>query len=51
MGILEILIVVILLLWVTGGFIFPVGTSLIHLLLVIVAIIIVIRLLQGRSVL
>ena len=50
MGILEILLVVILLLWLAGWG-FHVGGSLIHLLLVVLIIIVVIRLLQGRNVL
>jgi len=46
MGLLEILIVVVLVAWLLGGFVFPVGTPLIHLLLVLVVIIVVIKLLR-----
>jgi hypothetical protein len=50
MGVLEVLIVVLLVLWLLGGFVVPVGGSLIHLLLVLVLVLVVVRLLQGRSV-
>jgi hypothetical protein len=50
MGVLEILIVVLLVLWLLGGVAFPVGTSLVHLLLVLVLILVVIRLTQGRNI-
>lgn len=50
MSVLEFLIVVIVILWVTG-FAFSVGGSLIHLLLVLILILIVLRLVQGRGVL
>jgi hypothetical protein len=45
---LETLIVIILVLWLLGAFVIPVGTGLIHLLLVVILAIVVIRLLQGR---
>jgi hypothetical protein len=45
---LETLIVVLLLLWLLGWLIVPVGGSLIHLLLVIILVVVLIRLLQGR---
>lgn len=47
---LEAVIVVLLILWLLGAFVSPVG-DLIHLLLVVVAVVVVIRLLQGRKVL
>jgi Family of unknown function (DUF5670) len=50
MGVIEVLIVVLLVLWLLGGFVVPVGGSLIHLLLVLVLVLVVVRLLQGRSV-
>ena len=50
MSLLELLIVIILVGWLVGAFIFPVGGSLIHVLLVVVLVLIVVRLLQGRSV-
>jgi len=50
MGLLEILILVVLLIWLTGAFVVPVGGSLIHLLLLIVLILVIVRLAQGRSI-
>ena len=47
---LEILIVVIIILWLVGFLAIPSLGGLVHLLLVIVLILIVIRLLQGRKV-
>jgi len=49
MSLLEILIVILLVAWLFEGVIFPVGTSLVHLILVVILILIVVRLLQGRS--
>jgi hypothetical protein len=50
MGILEILLIVILILWLAGvGF--GVAGNLIHLLLVVALIVLIIRLVQGRRVL
>lgn len=43
MGVLEVLIVVLLVLWLLGGFVVPVGGSLIHLLLVLVLVLIIVR--------
>jgi hypothetical protein len=48
---LETVIVILLVLWILGAFIAPVGTDLIHLLLVIVLVVVVLRFLQGRRVL
>jgi Family of unknown function (DUF5670) len=45
---LEAIIVVLLILWLLGGFVFPFGGSLIHLLLVLIVIVILVRVLQGR---
>ncbi len=42
------IIVILLVLWLLGAFVFPVGTGLIHLLLVIAAIALVWRLVTGR---
>jgi hypothetical protein len=50
MNLLELLIVLILILWLTGAFVVPVGGSLIHLLLVVVIVLILVRLLQGRAI-
>ncbi|WP_439626174.1 lmo0937 family membrane protein [Gemmata sp.] len=48
---LETVILVLVLLWLLGAFIAPVGSDLIHLLLVIILVVVVVRLLQGRRVL
>jgi hypothetical protein len=50
MGLLELLIIVLLVAWLTGAFVVPIGGSLIHLLLVIALIIVVLRLLRGQAV-
>jgi len=47
--ILEVLIVVVLLAWVLGAFVVPVGGNLIHLLLVVLLIVILLRVLTGRG--
>jgi hypothetical protein len=41
---------VLLILWILGAFVVPVGGSLIHLLLVIAVIVIIYRLVTGRPV-
>jgi hypothetical protein len=46
---LETIIIVLLILWLMGWLAFPIGGNLIHLLLVIILIVVLIRLLQGRS--
>jgi uncharacterized protein DUF5670 len=51
MGLLELLIVVLLILWLLGFLVVPIGGSAIHVLLVIVVVLVLVRLLQGRSVL
>jgi hypothetical protein len=51
MSLLELLIVIILIGWLLGAFVFPVGGSLIHALLVVVLALIIVRILQGRTVL
>jgi hypothetical protein len=45
---LETIIIVLLLIWLLGGFVFPFGGNLIHLLLVLVLVVVLVRLLQGR---
>jgi Family of unknown function (DUF5670) len=45
---LEAIIVVLLILWLLGAFIAPIGGNLIHLLLLVVLVVVVLRLLQGR---
>jgi hypothetical protein len=42
--------IILLILWLLGAFVFPVGGGLIHILLVIALIVIVYRLLTGRRV-
>lgn len=42
--------IILLILWVLGAFVMPVGGALIHLLLVIALVVIVYRLLTGRKV-
>jgi hypothetical protein len=48
---LETVILVLILLWLLGAFVYPFGGGLIHLLLVVAAVVLVVRLLQGRRVL
>jgi len=50
MNLLELLIVIVLIGWLVGAFVFPVGGQLIHILLVVVLVLIVVRLLQGRNI-
>ena len=50
MGILETLIVILLVLWLLGGFVVPVGGPLIHVLLLIVLVLVIVRILQGRTI-
>ena len=45
---LETVILVLLVLWLLGAFVVPIGTNLIHLVLVVVLIVLVFRMLQGR---
>lgn len=45
---LETIILVLVLLWLLGAFVVPVGSNLVHLLLVVVLVVVVVRLLQGR---
>jgi len=46
---LETIILILLILWLLGGFVFPIGGNIIHLLLVVILIVVLLRLLQGRS--
>jgi hypothetical protein len=48
---LETIIVILVLLWLLGAFVVPLGSDLIHILLVVVLVVVVVRLLQGRRVL
>ena len=45
---LVLLVVVLLILWLMGAFVYPIGGNLIHLLLVVILVLVVIRLLEGR---
>jgi hypothetical protein len=45
---LETIIVILVLLWLLGAFVVPLGSDLIHILLVVVLVVVVVRLLQGR---
>jgi len=46
---LETIILILVVLWLLGAFIMPFGGDLIHILLVIILVVIVLRLLGGRS--
>ena len=46
---LTTIVIVLLVLWLLGAFVVPVGGSLIHLLLVFAVIVILIRVIQGRD--
>ena len=48
---LEAIVVILVVLWALGFFAFHVGGGLIHALIVIALVILIIRLLKGRSVL
>lgn len=50
MGLLEVLIVVLLIFWLVGVVAVPVTGGAIHILLVIVLVLVVVRLLTGRTV-
>ncbi len=43
------IVVILLILWLLGAFVVPVGGSLIHILLVIAVIVIIVNLVRGRS--
>jgi hypothetical protein len=46
---LETIILVLIILWLLGWFIIPTLGSLIHLLLIIILVLVIIRLVQGKS--
>ncbi len=46
---LSTIVIVLLVLWLLGAFVVPVGGSLIHLLLVIAVIVVIFRVIQGRD--
>ncbi len=45
---LETIAVILLVLWLLGAFIVPLGGDLIHLLLVVIVVVVILRLLQGQ---
>lgn len=47
---LELVIVVVLILWLLGAFVVPVGGSLIHVLLVVVLVLVLVRYVTGRPI-
>lgn len=51
MGLLELVIVLLLVLWITGNLVFPAVGQLLHVLFVIAVILIIVRLFQSRKVL
>ena len=42
--------IILFVLWLLGGFVFPIAGSLIHILLVLAAIVVVYRLVTGRKI-
>lgn len=46
---LETVAIVVLILWLIGWLVVPVGGNLIHLLLVLILLVVLIRLLRGQS--
>jgi hypothetical protein len=46
---LSTIVIILLVLWLLGAFVVPVGGNLIHLLLVIAVIVILVRVIQGRD--
>jgi len=46
---LDTILLILVLVWLLGWLVVPVGGSLIHLLLVLILVVVLIRLLQGRS--
>ena len=48
MGLLELLIVILLVLWLVGAFAFPIGGSAVHILIVIVLVLVVLRFARGQ---
>jgi hypothetical protein len=46
---LETIVLILVILWLLGAFVVPIGGNIIHLLLVVILIVVLIRLLQGRN--
>ena len=49
-NLLYVIAVILIIGWLLGAFVFPVGSGLIHILLVIAFIAIIIRLIQGKKI-
>lgn len=47
---LELLIVVVLILWLLGAFVVPVGGSAVHVLLIVVLVLVLVRWVTGRPI-
>lgn len=45
---LETIILILVILWLLGAFVAPFGGDLIHLLLVVILVVVLVRVLQGR---
>jgi hypothetical protein len=50
MGILELLMIILVIAWLLGMVALPVGTSAIHLLLVVVLVLLIVKLMRGQRV-
>lgn len=50
MDLLWLIVIILLVFWLLGAWVVPVGGSLIHILLVIVVIIVLVRLLRGERI-
>lgn len=48
---MDVILILLVVLWLLGAFVMPVGGNLIHVLLVIILVVVLIRVLQGRSLL
>lgn len=46
---LEVIIIVLIILWLLGWLVIPTAGNLVHLLLVLILIVVLVRLLQGRN--
>jgi hypothetical protein len=49
MDLLTLLIVVLIILWAVGALAVPVAGNAVHLLLIVVIVLVIVRLLQGRN--
>lgn len=48
MGLLDLIIVILVLMWLGGAYIVPFGGSAIHLLIVVVLVVVLVRILRGE---